>query len=173
MNSFAYIIVSGVAPKKRSIGSRKYKVTPPNTIEWIRQNVITLLTTSVALPTFFCPRKMEEIVAPPAAISVQKAITRFISGSVMASPAIAMGPTPLPMNILSTMLYTLTATLAMMAGMEYCTRSLPIGSVPSVVGSDCRGAWTEAVCVELYDFDISAVLKRLPNGLPSFIIMQI
>lgn len=43
----------------------------------------------------------------------------------------------------------------------------------SVVGSDCRGALTEAVCVELYDFDISAVLKRLPNGLPSFIIMQI
>ena len=38
--------------------------------------------------------KMELIVAPPTAISVTNAMTRFISGKVMARPAIAIGPTP-------------------------------------------------------------------------------
>lgn len=104
MNSRAYGIVSGVAPKNSRIGSRNSNVKPPKAIAWMRQNVITLLTTSVARDTFFCPRKMELMVAPPAAISVQKAITRFINGNVMASPAMAIGPTPRPMNMLSTML---------------------------------------------------------------------
>jgi hypothetical protein len=36
--------------------------------------------------------------------------------------------------MLSTMLYNDVATLAIMAGTEYCTRSLLIDSVPSVVG---------------------------------------
>ena len=88
---------------------------------------------------------MDEIVAPPAAISVQNAITRFISGKVMASPAIAMGPTPRPMKILSTMLYTDTATLAMIAGMEYSISNLPIGSVPRLVGSVRFGGLLGAV----------------------------
>ncbi len=83
---------------------------------------------------FFCPRKMDDIVAPPTAISVQNAITRFISGNEIASPAIAMAPTPLPMNMLSTILYKEVATLAMIAGTEYCTSSLPMGLEPRVIG---------------------------------------
>ena len=48
--------------------------------------------------------KMDDIVAPPTAMRVQKAITRFISGKVMASPDMAMAPTPRPMNMLSMIL---------------------------------------------------------------------
>ena len=92
---------------------------PPNTIECIMHRVITLFTTSVALEVFFCPRNIEEMVAPPTAINVQKAITRFISGNVIASPEIAITPTPRPMNMLSIILYKDVATLAIIAGTEY------------------------------------------------------
>ena len=54
----------------------------------------------------------------------------------MASPAIAMGPTPRPMNMLSIILYNEVTTLAMIAGREYCTSSLPIGFVPRVSALD-------------------------------------
>jgi hypothetical protein len=62
---------------------------------------------------------MELIVAPPVAMRVQNAITKFISGKVMAKPEIAIGPTPCPMNILSIILYKDVATLAIIAGTEY------------------------------------------------------
>ena len=91
---------------------------------------VTLLTVSVALSTLFCPRKIEEMVEPPAAMSTQKATTRFISGKVMARPEIAIGPTPRPMKMESTILYSEVTSAAMMAGREYCTNSFPIGLVP-------------------------------------------
>lgn len=113
-------------------------MSPPNRKECIRHKTKTLFTTSVALVIFFCPRKIEEIVAPPTAIRVQNAITRFISGKVMASPAIAIAPTPRPIKMLSTILYNEVATLAMIAGTEYCTNNLPMGFVPNVIGDeDC------------------------------------
>ncbi len=48
----------------------------------------------------------------------------------MASPAIAIGPTPLPMKMLSIMLYKDVATLAMIAGTEYCVSNFPIARCP-------------------------------------------
>ena len=47
---------------------------------------------------------MDEMVEPPAETRLQKAAVRFISGKVMARPAMAMGPTPWPMKMLSMML---------------------------------------------------------------------
>ena len=38
------------------------------------------------------------------------------------------------MNMLSTILYSDVATLAIMAGTEYCISNRPIGRVPSVMG---------------------------------------
>ncbi len=116
------------------MSSRNISDNPPNTAEFIRHRTITLFTTSVARGIFFCPMNMEVIVAPPAAMSVQKATTRFIIGNVIANPAIAIGPTPLPMKMLSMILYNEVATLAMIAGTEYCTNSLLIDLDPSDIG---------------------------------------
>lgn len=56
----------------------------------------------------------------------------------MARPAIAIAPTPRPIKMLSTILYNDVATLAIIAGTEYCTNSLPMGFVPNVIGDeDC------------------------------------
>ena len=77
---------------------------PPNTTELIRHSINVLPNTSVAPSISFCPKRIEEIVAPPAEISTQKATTRFISGNVMAKPEIAIAPTPCPIKILSIML---------------------------------------------------------------------
>lgn len=59
------------------------------------------------------------------------AAERFISGKVMASPDMASGPTPWPIKMLSIMLYSEAAVIAMMAGRAYCISSLPTGFVPS------------------------------------------
>lgn len=40
------------------------------------------------------------------------------------------------MNILSTILYSDVATLAIMAGTEYCRSNFPIGAVPRVTGDE-------------------------------------
>ena len=45
----------------------------------------------------------------------------------------ASAPTPCPMYMLSIMLYSEAAVMAIMAGMEYCINNLRIGSVPSSV----------------------------------------
>lgn len=94
MNSRAYGSVSFVAPNNVNISSRKIYVNVPNTAAWMRQSAITVFTTSVARMRLRCPRNIELIVAPPTAISVQKPITKFINGNVMARPEIANGPTP-------------------------------------------------------------------------------
>ena len=60
-----------------------------------------------------------------------KAADRFIRGNVIASPEIARAPTPCPMKMLSIMLYSEEAVIAMMAGRAYCASSLPTGFVPS------------------------------------------
>ena len=67
---------------------------------------------------------------------MQKPTTRFINGKVMARPEIAIGPTPRPMKILSTILYKDVATAAIIAGTEYCTSNLPMVFVPKV---SCEG----------------------------------
>jgi hypothetical protein len=61
-------------------------------------------------------------------------MTRFIKGNVIASPEIANGPTPCPINMLSIILYREVATLAIIAGTEYCINNFPIDSVPNVIG---------------------------------------
>jgi hypothetical protein len=57
-----------------------------------------------------------------------------MSGNVIARPAIAYGPTPCPIKMLSHILYKEDAVIAMMAGMAYCLSNLEIFSVPSSVG---------------------------------------
>jgi hypothetical protein len=56
---------------------------------------------------------------------------RFMKGNVMASPEMAVALTPCPMNIESAMLYNDEAVMAIMAGVAYCTSSLPTGFVPN------------------------------------------
>ena len=62
--------------------------------------------------------------------------TRFISGKVMASPDMAIGPTPRPIKIESTILYSDVTSAATMAGREYWTNSVPMGFVPRSLGDD-------------------------------------
>ena len=78
---------------------------------------------------------MDRMVDPPIPTSVPNAVERFIRGNVTASPEIAIAPTPCPMNMLSIMLYSDDAVIAMMAGRAYSLSSLPIGSVPSSTGT--------------------------------------
>ena len=70
-------------------------------------------------------------VEAPTPTAAPKAADKFIRGKVIAKPDIAIGPTPCPMKMLSTMLYSDEAVMAMMAGMAYCISSSPIGRVPS------------------------------------------
>ena len=100
----AYGRVSALAPKKVSISSRKIKDRIPKKREFVIQSISVCDKISVAPFISFCPRRIEARVDPPAETSVQKATTRFISGKLIASPAIAIGPTPCPMKILSMML---------------------------------------------------------------------
>lgn len=109
---------------------------PPKIIEWMIHRSITLLITSVAREVFFCPKKIEEIVAPPTAINVQNATTRFINGNVIANPEIAITPTPRPIKMLSIILYRDTATLATTAGTEYSISSFDIDWLPNSIGDD-------------------------------------
>ena len=59
-----------------------------------RHSIRVWFSTSVAPSVSCCPRRMDDMVEPPAETTGQKATTRFISGKVMASPAIPMAPTP-------------------------------------------------------------------------------
>lgn len=76
------------------------------------------------------------MAAPPAAISVTKAMIKFISGNVMASPDMAIALTPCPMNMESIILYRDVTTLAMIAGTEYCISNRLTDAVPSVSGDE-------------------------------------
>ncbi|MBR2252976.1 MAG: hypothetical protein IJ895_00935 [Prevotella sp.] len=67
----------------------------------------------------------------PTPIAAPKAAERFIKGKVTARPDMASGPTPCPMKMLSTILYSDDATIATMAGMAYCNSRLPTGRVPN------------------------------------------
>ncbi len=97
-------MVSAVAPKKYSIGSRKIMPMLIMKMACMTHIIVTLPTTAAAFSVFFCPRNIEDMVAPPTATSTQNATTRFISGKVIAKPVMAIEPTPLPMNMLSTIL---------------------------------------------------------------------
>ena len=93
------------------------------------------------------------MVAAPAPTSVPKAVERFISGNVTARPEMARGPTPWPMKMLSTMLYSDAAVCAMMAGKAYCLSSMPIFSVPSSKGIDAL--FSDILFLRLcYNFDL-------------------
>ena len=71
----------------------------------------------------------------------------FIRGKVTESPDRARAPTSgiWPMKMLSTILYSEEAVIAMMAGMAYCSSSAPIFFVPSSVG--------DSLCLILRLFD--------------------
>lgn len=81
--------------------------------------ITTVCRISAACSYCLRPRQMEVSVVPPIPTSVLKAIRQFIIGKVTASPEIASVPTPFPMNILSIRLYSDTAAILMMAGIEY------------------------------------------------------
>ena len=68
------------------------------------QRMVTFPKICSAPCVSFCPKRIDESVAPPTPTSVQKAISRFISGKVMANPEMASAPTPCPIKILSIML---------------------------------------------------------------------
>lgn len=127
-------MVASVAPKKYRMGSRKMSEMLPNTTALTTHRMVTLPRMSSAPCTSFCPRRMDESVAPPTPTSVLKAISRFISGKLMARAVMARAPTPWPMKILSMMLYNEVSVMPMMAGMEYCHSSFPIGASPSTCG---------------------------------------
>lgn len=57
-----------------------------------------------------------------------------MSGNVMASPAMAIAPTPRPMKMLSMMLYSDVATLAIIAGTEYCANKRGMERSPNSIG---------------------------------------
>lgn len=86
---------------------------------------------------FPCPRRMDVRAAEPAPTIAPKAAVRFIIGIVRARPAIAIGPTPCPMKILSTMLYNDVDTCAMIDGRAYRNNSVDSLSVPNDSGENC------------------------------------
>ena len=141
------------------MGSRKNIVPVVMTRACITQTSTTFPTTSPALSIFFCPRKIDETVAPPTAISTQNATTRFIKGKVMARPVIAIAPTPLPIKILSTMLYNEVARLAIIAGREYCTSNLPILLVPRLLGDVFTELLVVSTLVETLKCEESSIKK--------------
>lgn len=63
--------------------------------------------------------------AEPTPISVPIAVTSAVSGKVSASPEMASGPTPCPMKIRSTMLYSDIMTIPMIDGIEYSSSNRP------------------------------------------------
>ena len=134
MYSLAYGSVFSLAPKKYRIGSMNASATAMKSSPIIMLRLTTLLSTLLQALYFFLPRKIESIVAAPAPTRVPKAVDRFISGNVTARPEIAMGPTPWPMYMLSIMLYSDDAVIAIIAGSAYFFRSFPISSVPRSVG---------------------------------------
>lgn len=67
----------------------------------------------------------------PTPIAAPKAAERFINGNVIANPDIAIAPTPCPMKMESTILYSDDAVIAMIAGIAYCMSSFPTGFVPN------------------------------------------
>ena len=72
---------------------------------------------------------METSALPPTPTREPKAAKILHKGKVIASPEKASAPHPRPTNILSTMLYKEDAVMAMIDGMAYLRRSLPVGSV--------------------------------------------
>ena len=86
------------------MGSRKRKDSPPKMTELTMQSISVLPSTLLTPTMSFCPRRMDEMVEPPADTKLPKAAVRFIIGKVMARPAMAMAPTPCPMKMLSMML---------------------------------------------------------------------
>ena len=74
---------------------------------------------------------MAVTVEAPTPTMAPMAAPKFMNGKVIANPEIAKGPTPCPMKMLSTMLYSDDAVIAMMAGVAYFFSSLPTSSVPN------------------------------------------
>ncbi len=87
-----------------------------------------VFSAAVLLPS---PRRIEIRAAAPTPTIAPKAEAMFIIGIVIAMPAIAAPPTPCPTKMLSIMWYSDDDAIAMMAGIAYRKRSLPMLSVPS------------------------------------------
>ena len=73
-------------------------------------------------------------VAEPMPTMAPKAVEMFIKGKVTASPDNAKASTPCPMNMLSTMLYSDAASIAIIEGRAYFLSSSPTGRVPNSLG---------------------------------------
>ncbi|MPM73828.1 hypothetical protein SDC9_120813 [bioreactor metagenome] len=71
-----------------------------------------------AFSWLFSPKVIEIRDAEPAPINKPNAISRIIKGKVSARPDMANGPTPCPINILSTILYKDMTTIPTIEGRE-------------------------------------------------------
>lgn len=92
----------------------------------MEKTMLMKMLTTIAFPKvrvaylFLCsPIRIDTMAQAPAPTNVLKATAKFIIGKVSASPAMASGPTPLPMKIRSIMLYSELAQVAIIAGMAY------------------------------------------------------
>ncbi len=127
------------------MGSKKIRQT---TIKIHPINVFssnTFPSTASALFKSFCPIFTETSVDAPTPTNEPKAAARLINGKVTANPAIANGPTPCPIKILSIILYNEAAVIATIAGTAYFINNFRISSEPKVRG----------VC-----FNIKTILKN-------------
>ena len=77
------------------------------------------------------PKTMDIREAEPTPMSEPKAWMMFISGKVMAKPAMASAPTPRPMKMRSTILYIEAMTWLITAGSAYFHSSAPMSRVSS------------------------------------------
>lgn len=107
---------------------------PPKSTALIKQSINVLFRTLVADSGSRCPKRMDDMVDPPAETKTPKAVTKFMKGNVMASPEMAIAPTPCPMKILSMMLYREVSVMPIMAGMEYWISNFPKGALPNMDG---------------------------------------
>ncbi len=92
-------------------------------------STVELPNTSSAPRLSRWPSMIDTLAAAPAPMSTPIAALMFITGNVMANPAIASAPTPRPMNIRSITLYSDITTIPTIAGMLYSHSRRPIGRV--------------------------------------------
>ena len=119
--------MSSLAPKIRSNGSIKNIPIMTTMHAMIKFNNTTL--DKIFFASFaFLPNRSENNAAAPTPTIDPNAEIIFIIGNATPKPAIAIGPTPFPIKILSVKLYSDVADVAIMAGSENRSKSFQIRS---------------------------------------------
>ena len=128
MKSWAQGRVRSLAPKSLKMSSMKMANIDMQHIP--RMRVMTMLFPKIlnAMGLLPCPRTIEMRAAQPAPISIPRAVDKFMTGNVTANPAMASGPTPWPMKMRSTILYSDITTTPTIAGRLYFQSSFPTGA---------------------------------------------